>query len=45
MKVQYIVFMSLLSEEYFFCKGILAILDTLSTEKKLEIIRGCMEGV
>lgn len=39
MKVQFICFRSDVSEEYFFHSGMLLILDTLSTERKLEIIK------
>lgn len=45
MKVMYIGFRPDLSAEYFFHDGILLISDTLSAEKKLEIIRNCVEGV
>jgi len=44
MMVTYILFRPDLSEEYFFCGEILLISDTLSTERKLEIIKDCMEG-
>lgn len=45
MNVTHISFKPDLSEEYFFHGGMLLISDTLSTERKLEIIRGCMKGV
>lgn len=39
MKVMHIGFRSDLAAEYFFQGGILLILDTLSTERKLEIVK------
>lgn len=45
MKVKFIGFSSDISEDFYFHGGILLILDTLSTESKLAVIRGCLEGV